>query len=110
MTSDQADPRVAGVWLATASVLLVAASLSGFAVVSLLFLVSGSRLAGTGWMRSAWPVVFVGALWTLTTALTEVTVIADLAASGDLSQFEAWWSFAEGNGTVRCDKELLLRG
>jgi hypothetical protein len=87
-----------------------AASLSGFAVVSLLFLVSGSRLAGTGWMRSAWPVVFVGALWTLTTALTEVTVIADLAASGDLSQFEAWWSFAEGNGTVRCDKELLLRG
>jgi hypothetical protein len=30
--------------------------------------------------------------------VTEVTVIADLAASGNLSQFEAWWSFAEGNG------------
>jgi hypothetical protein len=132
MTSDQAEPRVAGVWLATASILLVlaltfhgplhpdlevqmtriaesasrwkvvhwaaAASLSGFAVASLLVLMSGSRLAGTGWTRSAWGVVFIGALWTLTTAVTEVTVIVDLAASGNLSQFEAWWSFAEGNG------------
>ena len=42
--------------------------------------------------------VLVGALWTLTTAVTEVTVIADLAASRDLAQFEAWWSFAEGHG------------
>jgi hypothetical protein len=132
MTSDQAEPRAAGVWLATASVLLVlaltfhgplhpdlevqmsriaesasrwkvvhwaaAASVSGFAVASLLVLVSGSRLTGTGWTSSAWAVVFIGALWTLTTAVTEVTVIADLAVSGDLSQFEAWWSFAEGNG------------
>jgi hypothetical protein len=40
----------------------------------------------------------VGALCTLTTAVTEVTVIAALAASGDLAQFEAWWSFAEGYG------------
>ena len=36
--------------------------------------------------------------WTLTTAVTEVTVIADLATSRDLAQFEAWWSFAEGHG------------
>ncbi|HEX7780756.1 MAG TPA: hypothetical protein VF424_16010, partial [Vicinamibacterales bacterium] len=33
-----------------------------------------------------------------TTAVTEVTVIADLAASRDLAQFEAWWAFAEGHG------------
>jgi len=63
-----------------------------------LVLVSGSRLTSTGKTISAWAVVLVGALWTLTTAVTEVTVIAGLAASGDLSQFEAWWSFAEGNG------------
>ena len=75
-----------------------AAAFSCFAVASVLVLVSGSRLTSTGRLISAWAVVLVGALWTLTTAVTEVTVIADLAASGDLPQFEAWWSFAEGHG------------
>lgn len=42
--------------------------------------------------------VFTGAIWTLTTAVAEVTVVADLAASGNFAQFEAWWSFAEGSG------------
>jgi hypothetical protein len=41
-------------------------------------------------------VLLVGALWTLTTAVLEATVIADLAASRDFSQFQSWWSFAEG--------------
>ncbi len=75
-----------------------AAALSCFMVASVLVLVSSSRLTSTGSLMSAWAVVLVGALWTLTTAVTEVTVIADLAASGDLSTFEAWWSFAEGHG------------
>jgi hypothetical protein len=75
-----------------------AAAFSCFTVASVLVLVSGSRLTSTGRLISAWAVVLVGALWTLTTAVTEVTVIADLAASGDLPQFEAWWSFAEGYG------------
>jgi len=75
-----------------------AASFSCFAVAAVLVLVSGSRLTSTGKTISAWAVVLVGALWALTTAVTEVTVIAGLAVSGDLSQFEAWWSFAEGNG------------
>lgn len=61
-------------------------------------LVSHSRLTSTGKTISAWAVVLVGALWTLTTAVAEVTVIADLAASRDLVQFEPWWSFAEGYG------------
>ncbi len=73
-----------------------AASLSGFAVAALLVLVSGSRLTSTGTMMSAWAVLLVGALWTLTTAVLEATVIADLAASRDFSQFQSWWSFAEG--------------
>lgn len=77
---------------------VAAAAFSGFAVASVLVLVGGSRLTCSGTSISAWAVVLVGALWTLTTAVTEVTVLADLAASGNSSQFEAWWSFAEGHG------------
>ena len=75
-----------------------AAAFSCFAVAAVLVLVSRSRLTSTGKTMSAWAVVLVGALWTLTTAITEVTVIADLAASRDLAKFKAWWSFAEGHG------------
>ena len=130
MTSDQTALRVAGAWLAAASLLLAAAlafhgplhpdlsvqmahigqsasrwaavhwtaaaALSCFAIAAVLILLSRSRLTSSGTTLSAWAVVLVGALWTLTTAVTEVTVIADLAASGDLAQFTSWWSFAEG--------------
>jgi hypothetical protein len=75
-----------------------AAALSCFAIAAVLVLVSRSRLTSTGQTISAWAVVLVGALWTLTTAVTEVTVIPDLAASRDLAKFRAWWSFAEGHG------------
>ena len=75
-----------------------AVAFSCFAVAAVLVLVGRSRLTSTGKTISAWAVVLIGALWTLTTAVTEVTVLADLAASGDRSQFEAWWSFAEGYG------------
>lgn len=44
-----------------------AASFSCFAVAAVLVLVSGSRLTSTGKTISAWAVVLVGALWTLTT-------------------------------------------
>ena len=132
MTSDQTGLRVAGAWLAGASLLLAlalsfhgplhpnlevqmthigasasrwaavhwtaAAAFSCFAIAAVLVLVSRSRMTSTGRTMSAWAVVLVAALWTLTTAVTEVTVIADLAASRDLAQFKAWWSFAEGHG------------
>ena len=77
---------------------IAAAAFSCFMIASVLILVSGSRLTSTSRSISAWAVVLVGALWTLTTAITEVTVIANLAASGDLSKFAAWWSFAQGHG------------
>lgn len=77
---------------------IAAASLSCFVVSAVLILVSGTRFTSTAATMSAWAVVCVAALWTLTTAVSEATVIADLAVSGDLAQFEAWWSFAEGNG------------
>ena len=132
MTTDQTGLRVAGAWLAGASLLLAlalafhgplhpdlevqmrhigesaprwavvhwtaAAAFSCLTIAAVLVLVSRSRLTSTGKTMSAWAVVLVGALWTLTTAITEVTVIADLAASRDLAQFKAWWSFAEGHG------------
>lgn len=131
MTNDQTGLRVAGAWLAAASLLLAfalgvhgplhpdlemqmtrigesasrwavvhwisAAAFSCFAIAAVLVLVSRSRLTSTGKAISAWAVVLVGSLWTLTTAVTEVTVIADLAASRDLGRFEVWWSFAEGH-------------
>lgn len=73
-----------------------AAALSCFTIASVLVLVSGSRLTSTGRLLSAWAVVLVGALWTLATAVTEVTVITDLAVSGDRPQFATWWSLAQG--------------
>jgi hypothetical protein len=76
-----------------------AAAFSCFAIAAVLVLVSRSRMTSTGKTISAWAVVLVGALWT---AVTEVTVIADLATSRDLAQFEAWWSFAEGHGNGFC--------
>jgi hypothetical protein len=75
-----------------------AAACSCFAIAAVLVLVSHSRLTSTGATNSAWAVVLVGALWTLTTAVTEVTVIADLAESGNAAQFGPWWSFAQGYG------------
>src|SRR5687768_13333705 len=53
-----------------------AAALSGFAVAAVLVLVSRSRLTSTGTSMSAWAVVLVGALWTLTTAVAEGTALA----------------------------------
>ena len=73
-----------------------AASLSCFAIASVLLLVHDCRLTSTGTLSSAWAVVLVGALWTLTTAVGEATAIAGLAASGDLPQFTSWWVFAQG--------------
>lgn len=75
---------------------IAAASLSCFMIASLLLLVHGSRLTSTGTLSSAWAVVLVGALWTLTTALVEATAIIGLAESGDLPRFRSWWVFAQG--------------
>jgi hypothetical protein len=87
-----------------------AAALSCFTIAAVLVLVSRSRLTSTGKTTSAWAVLLVGALWTLTTAITEVTVIANLARSRDLVQFEAWWSFAQGHGNGFAMLALAVAG
>lgn len=125
--------RVAGIWLAIASFLLIAAlivhgplapdlsdqmkeiadgamawsvihwvsaaSLSLYAVTGLIVLTSGSRLAGGSWTMTAWAVLTVSALWTMTTAVVEATVVTNTAVAGAKEMFEAWWSFAEGKAS-----------
>lgn len=75
---------------------IAAAALSFYAVSGLIVLSSRSRLTDRWWTLSAWAVITVGGLWTVTTALAETTVVADAAAFGDTETFMAWWAFAEG--------------
>jgi hypothetical protein len=78
---------------------MAAAGLSLYAVSGLIMLTAGSRLTATGPTMTAWAVVVVGALWTMTTAVAEGTVVAGAAASGASDTFAAWWAFAEGKAT-----------
>jgi hypothetical protein len=76
-----------------------AASLSLYAVTGLVVLTSGSRLAGGWWTMTAWAVLTVSALWTMTTAVAEATVVTNAAVSGTKEMFDAWWAFAEGKAS-----------
>lgn len=122
--------RVAGAWLAIASLLMIvvlglhgpiapdlhhqmtriadaavrwsvvhwiaAAALSLYVVSGLIVLTSHSRLTDGWWTLTAWAVICVGCLWTMTTAVAEGTVVAEAAASGSEATYAAWWAFAEG--------------
>lgn len=75
---------------------IAGAGLSLFAVAGLLMLTSGSRLTEAWSTSTAWAVVPVAALWTVTTAVAEATVVTNAAVSGNAEVFHAWWAFAEG--------------
>jgi len=74
-----------------------AASLSFFAIASLIALTAGSRLTREWWTLSAWALLPVGALWTVTTAVAEATVMYNAAVTGNRAVYESWLMFAEGN-------------
>jgi hypothetical protein len=76
-----------------------AAALSLFAVAGFVVLAAASHLTQGAWTTTAWAVLPVGALWTLTTAVAEATVVAGAAVSGNTAMFEAWWAFSEGKAT-----------
>ena len=76
-----------------------AAALSSFAVAGLVVLAARSRLTEGAWTMSAWAVLPVTALWTMTTAVAEATAVADAAIAGDRPMFDAWWAFSEGKAT-----------
>lgn len=44
---------------------------------------------------TAWAVLTVSALWTMTIAVVEAAVVTNAAAAGAKEIFEAWWAFAE---------------
>lgn len=48
---------------------------------------------------TAWAVLTVSALWTMTTAVAEATVVTNAAVSRAKEMFEAWWAFAEGKAS-----------
>jgi hypothetical protein len=75
---------------------IAAAAFSLYAVAGLVVLTSETRLTEGWWIMTAWAVLPVGALWTLTTAVAEATVVANAAVSGNSEVYEAWWAFAEG--------------
>lgn len=136
MPNPDRPQRVAGAWLAIASLMMIvvlgfhgpiapdphdqmariagaavrwsvvhwlaAAALSLYAVSGLIMLTSRSRLTDGSWALTAWAVICVGCLWTMTTAVAEATVVAEAAASGNDATYAAWWMFSEGkaNGFV----------
>ncbi len=76
-----------------------ATSFSLYAVTGLIVLTSGSRLAGGWWTLTAWAVLTVSALWIMTTAVVEATVVTNAAVAGAKEMFEPWWAFAEGKAS-----------
>jgi hypothetical protein len=77
---------------------IAAAALSLHALSGLVVLASGSRLTENQSTVSAWALLVVSALWTITTAVAEATIVTGAAVSGDVGTFKAWWAFAEGMG------------
>lgn len=67
---------------------IAAAGLSLHAVAGLVILTSHSRLTGGWWTLTAWAIIPIAALWTLTTAVAEATVVADAARAGNREAFE----------------------
>lgn len=76
-----------------------AASLSLYAMSGLIVLTSGSRLARDWHTMTAWAMLTVSALWVMTTAVVEATVVTNAAVAGATEMFEAWWAFAEGKAS-----------
>jgi hypothetical protein len=75
---------------------IAAVALSAYAIAGIVMLTSKSHVIEGGWARSAWAVLAVGSLWTMTTAIAEATVVTNAAVAGNAEVFNAWWMFAEG--------------
>lgn len=92
MVAGRAESWVAIHWVS-------AAALSLFALAGVVVLTSGSRLVAGWWSMTAWGVLTISALWTMTTAVAEATAVTNAAVSGSREMFAAWWAFAEGKAT-----------
>ena len=114
--------RVAGTWLAIASVLMVAALVFHgpispdlndqmrkiadgairWSVVHWIAAAALSLNALTGLVVLTSGSHLTEGWWTMTTAVVEATVVAGAAVSGTKDTFEAWWAFAAGKATGVC--------
>jgi hypothetical protein len=77
---------------------IASAALSLYAMSGLIALASRSRLTEGAWTMTAWAAITIGALWTVTTAVAETTVVSNAAVAGSRETFHAWWAFAAGKG------------
>jgi hypothetical protein len=77
----------------TAAVALFLMSGAGF--LKLIDQNTGGYIAG---IRSAWLVFALGALLTVSTAVSEAAVVSAAANAGDKAAFHSWWEFGGGMG------------
>jgi hypothetical protein len=77
----------------TAAVALFLMSGAGF--LNLIDKNSGGSSTG---LRSAWLVLALGALLTVSTAVSEAAVVSAAANAGDKAAFISWWAFGGGMG------------
>lgn len=75
---------------------LAAVALSLFTAAGLMMMTGQSRHVDSIVTRSAWAVLTLGALWTMTTAVAEATAVTTAALAGDQAAFTAWWNFSSG--------------
>jgi hypothetical protein len=76
-------------WGAAAALFLI----SGAGFLTLLDQSAGRSSAP---IRSAWLVLALGALMTVSTAVSEASVVAAAAYAGDKASFVSWWAFSGG--------------
>lgn len=77
----------------TAAVALFLMSGAGF-----LNLIDQNNSGSSMGLRSAWLVFALGALLTVSTAVSEAAVVSAAAKTGDVAGFQSWWDFAGGMG------------
>jgi hypothetical protein len=77
----------------TAAVALFLMSGAGF-----LNLIDQNTVGSSTGLRSAWLVLALGALLTVSTAVSEAAVVSAAAKAGDVAAFHSWWEFAGGMG------------
>ena len=76
-------------WTAAVALFLISGS-------SFLNLIDQSAGGSSTALRSAWLVLALGALLTVSTAVSEASVVSVAAHAGDNAAFVSWWAFSSG--------------
>lgn len=76
-----------------------ASALSLYALAGLVVIGAGSRLTAGARLMSAWAALPVSALWAVSTAVAEASVVTQAALAGSRETFTAWWIIAEARAS-----------